>query len=248
MGYEQQSRVYDLVYEARGKNYHGEATRVWEIAKAALGTTSKLDLLDVACGTGHHLQSWAAWFNHCEGLDLSEEMLAVARKRAGQIDFMANIIWNQGDMANFDLGRQFDVVTCLFSAIGHLTVLADLENALICMARHLKPGGLLMIEPWVFPENWVYGKVEAVFVDRPKVKVARMTYTEYDGEITRLFMHHMIGRPEGVETFFEKLELRTYSREQYEAAFAAAGLEVTFDPQGLSDKGRGLFIGTKPKD
>jgi len=53
-----------------------------------------------------------------------------------------------GDMRDFDLGERFDVVTCLGSSIAWMTTDADMRRAVANMARHLHPGGVLLIEPW----------------------------------------------------------------------------------------------------
>ena len=60
----------------------------------------------------------------------------------------------QGNMLDFDLGRQFDVVTCLFSSIGYVKTVPNMKRAVANMSRHLKPGGVLVLEPWFTPEDW----------------------------------------------------------------------------------------------
>ena len=67
-------------------------------------------LLDVGCGTGKHLEHLGRNYQ-VEGLDLSGELLAVARERCPGVPL------HQADMSNFSLGRTFDAVTCLFSAL-----------------------------------------------------------------------------------------------------------------------------------
>ena len=70
-------------------------------------------LLDVACGTGAHLVHFARKYR-VEGIDVSEEQLAVARARLPGVEL------HLGDMTTFDLGRTFDAVTCMFSSIGYV--------------------------------------------------------------------------------------------------------------------------------
>jgi hypothetical protein len=45
--------------------------------------------------------------------------------------------YTRADMTDFDLGRTYDVVTCLFSAIGIVRTYERLEHAIVSMARHL---------------------------------------------------------------------------------------------------------------
>jgi len=47
-------------------------------------------------------------------------------------------------MVDFNLDRSFDLVTCLFSSIGYVKTIDNLEQASSTMDRHLKPGGMLL--------------------------------------------------------------------------------------------------------
>ena len=99
-------------------------------------------LLDVACGTGHHMELLREWFT-VEGVDLEPGLLEVARSR------LPGVPLHLGDMRTFNLGRQFDVVTCLFSSIGYMQTPEDLLHALVNMAGHLAPDGVMLVEPWL---------------------------------------------------------------------------------------------------
>ena len=195
------------------------------------------DLLDVACGTTRHLEYLKDRYK-VEGLDLSHELLAIARQR--HPDFPLH----HADMTAFDLGKTFDIVTCLFSAIGYVKTLEHLSRAVTCMARHLKAGALLVIEPWFTPDVWRPGTVHAIFIDEPALKIARVNTSFVTGRLSVFDLHYLIGTPEGTEHLVEHHELGLFTTEDMRAAMAAAGLEVTFDQQGLM--GRGLFIGRRP--
>ncbi len=229
--YTKSAQLYDAIYSA--KDYRREV----EMLRALIAQhqhSAGQSLLDVACGTGRHLEFLREHYN-VMGLDLEAGLLDLARQRCPGVEFY------QADMLDFDLGELFDVITCLFSAIGYVKTVERLGQAVGAMARHLKPGGLLAVEPWFAPEMWHPGTVHATFVDQPDLKIARMTISEQEDGFSRNVFHYMVAVPQGVSYFTEVHELGLFTSEEYQAAFEAAGLEVIYDPQGLT--GRGLYLG-----
>jgi SAM-dependent methyltransferase len=228
-------RFYDAIYS--GKDYAEEARRL----KRFIAQHQRSDgraLLDVACGTGGHIPYLRDAFDY-EGLDLDPEMLALARSR------FPDILFHQGDLVDFDLGRSFDVVTCLFSSIAYTRTAPRLRQAIATMARHVRPGGVLIVAPFITPESWIPGQPHAIFVDRPDLKLVRMNVSDVDasGTVAILDFHYLVGTPEGVEHLIEHHELGLFTDEDYRAAFAATGLAVAYDAEGLIS--RGLYIGTR---
>jgi SAM-dependent methyltransferase len=147
-------------------------------------------------------------------------------------------------MVEFSLGRTFDVVTCLFSSIAYARTAPRLRRAIATMARHVCPGGVLLIAPFFTPEAWVPGQPHALFVDIPELKLVRMNVSDVDagGKVAILDFHYLVGTPEGIERFTERHELGLFTDEEYRTAFRQAGLDVAHDAEGLI--GRGLYIGT----
>jgi SAM-dependent methyltransferase len=190
----------------------------------------------VPCGTGLHLSYLKQHFQ-VEGLDLDEQLLAIARQRNPEV------LLHHTDMVDFALGRTFDVVTCLFSSIGYVKTLDNLSRAIQCMAQHLTAGGVLMIEPWFTPETWRPGTVHARFIDESGLKIARINTSFVDGQLSSMDMHYLIGTPEGTEHYVERHELGLFTTEEMRHALMTCGLEVTYDATGLT--GRGLYIGQR---
>jgi SAM-dependent methyltransferase len=227
------ARFYDAVYSF--KDYAVEAEKMDALIQER--KSGARTLLDVACGTGKHLEHLRGRYD-AEGLDLDPELLAIARER------LPGVALHEEDMTTFDLGRRFDAVICLFSSIGYARTVEDLNRAVAAMARHLEPEGVLVVEPWITPDAWQGGYVGSVFVDEPDLKIARVDLPQRDGRVSRVDFHYLVATPAGIDRFEERHELCLFNHEEYVAAFRAAGLEVEHDPEGLM--GRGLYVGCAP--
>jgi SAM-dependent methyltransferase len=225
---------YDAIYS--WKQYEREAAQVRDIIKSRKRSDGNA-LLDVACGTGGHIAYLRDEFA-VEGLDLDPKMLEIARTRHPGIAF------HHGDMVDFDLGRPFDAVICLFSSIGYVKTAARLRQAIATMARHLCPGGVLVVEPYFSPTTWKQDRMPgANQAEQPDLKLVRMMVSSREGTVAKFDLHYLVGTPAGVEYFTEQHELGLFTVEEYRAAFAAAGLDVVHDEHGLI--GRGLYTGAR---
>jgi ubiquinone/menaquinone biosynthesis C-methylase UbiE len=230
--YDRSAEFYDAIYSF--KNYEKEATKLHQLIQQYKRSPGN-DLLEVACGTGGHVTYLKNNYT-VEGLDINQQMLRLARKKH------PDIVFHRGDMVSFKLNKQFDAITCLFSAIGHLKTKRKLSLAIRNMSRHLKPGGVLIVEPWFTPQQWHHRSVHANFVDQPELKIARMNISKTRGRLSVMDMHHLVATPERVEHFVERLELGLFTKEEYLDAFRGANLQTSYDSEGIM--GRGLYIGT----
>jgi SAM-dependent methyltransferase len=227
---------YDAIYAAMGKDYAAETARLEAVIRRHKRSQGDA-LLDVACGTGGHIEFLKKAYT-VEGLDLDADMLAIARRRH------PDVVFHQGDMVDFDLGRHYDIVVCLFSAIAYALTTDRLNAVVRTVARHLRPGGLFAAEPFIAPEKWREHHISAVFVDQQDLKIARMNTGRREGHIAVLDFHYMVGTPSGIECYTERHDLALFTHEEYFAAFRDAGLHVHYDSEGLM--GRGLYVGVKP--
>ena len=230
------AKYYDEIYAAIDKHYAAEVRKAHQLIQKYKKTKGK-NLLDVACGTGLHASLLSKYYQ-VEGLDLDAKMLVVAKKKHPKIRF------HHGDMIDFNLKKQFDVIVCLFSSIGYVRTKSRLQKAIKTMSGHLLRGGVLLIEPWFTPEQWHPGRAFMTQVNKPDLKIVRMSYSGQRGKISTLEFQYLIGTSKGIEHSAEIHELGLFTHKEYMDAFKATGLIVTHDAKGLD--GRGLYIGQKP--
>lgn len=228
------AKHYDAVYS--DKDYESETEKLTALVRERAPRSKTL--LDVACGTGRHLEYLTRNPSfECTGVDLDDEMLSIARIRAPEAAF------HNGDMRNFALGIQFDVVTCLFSSIGYTKTVEHMDRSVANMASHLVAGGLLVVEPWITPESWIVGKPHSSTAETEDFVVTRMMVAE-PVERGRVVFEYLIGDSSGINRVSETHEMGWFTHEEYMAAFQKAGLIAESIQPGLTN--RGLYIGRKP--
>jgi SAM-dependent methyltransferase len=96
--------------------------------------------LDLCCGGGSLLRHACKAGFETVGLDCSPHQLQFARRNAPAAALA------RGDVRDFDLGRQFDVVTCMFDSLNYLTSRRDFVGAITNARRHLAPGGVFIFD------------------------------------------------------------------------------------------------------
>ncbi len=227
--------LYDAIYHF--KDYARECGRLRDlIYQAAPGART---ILDVACGTGEHAKFLKRDFA-IDGIDINEDYLRVARLKnpAGN--------YTRADMTDFDRGRTYDVVTCLFSAIAIVGTYERLERAITCMARHVRLRGVLIVEPWFTPGQWRPGGSFVLAGEVGANNVYRLSNSIRQGQRSVLLHHYLLGTADHIEHYRDRIELGLFTRDEMTWAFEFAGMRVRYDAEGLM--GRGLYIGTHAND
>ncbi|NOQ38303.1 methyltransferase domain-containing protein [archaeon] len=133
-GYESVSKVYDSVTNDSAKLFVPFILN--SIKKYRSESQS---LLELGCGTGNILVELSKKYE-TYGLDLSPEMLEIAGKKDKKS------VYKHRDMTDFDFGRKFDAICCMYDSINHLTSLNHWKRMFDCCFRHLVDGGLLIFD------------------------------------------------------------------------------------------------------
>ncbi|WP_199444326.1 class I SAM-dependent methyltransferase [Umezawaea beigongshangensis] len=238
MGYgRKHAELYDVVFADRGKDWAAEAAAVTEeVRRRNPGAAS---LLDVACGTGAHLAAFAEHFAHVEGVEPAAAMREVAEER------LPGLVVHPHDMRAVSAGREFDAVTCMFFAITYMPTPDDLATAVAAMARHLAPGGVLVVEPWWFEDRFIDGYVGGHLVKQEGRVIARLTRSVREGDRVRMTIRFVVADANGVDEFTETEVVSLFTEDDYHRAFALAGLVGEYLAGWCG--GTGLFVAQRPR-
>lgn len=130
--WDKKSRSYDREMGVFDRILFGDS-REWACSQASG------DVLEVAIGTGLNLDKYPKEVR-LTGIDLSEQMLAIARDRARELGREVDL--RQGDAHALAIDdATFDTVVCTFG----LCAIPDIDAALDEMTRVLRPGGKLIL-------------------------------------------------------------------------------------------------------
>tara|TARA_B100000963_G_scaffold341878_1_gene342084 strand:+ start:117 stop:890 length:774 start_codon:yes stop_codon:yes gene_type:complete len=110
------SLLYDVIYQK--KNYRAETNLISKIIKKFL--SSNVSILDIGCGTGEHTLELLKKGYKVTGIDLSNEMLKIAKKKLLSNNLFSNNLYNLNAYEVDKLNFKFDVVLLMFNVIGYL--------------------------------------------------------------------------------------------------------------------------------
>ena len=229
------AKYYDFIYS--WKDYKKEAEKITKLILIHKKSKGK-DLLDAGCGTGNHLQYFKNKFS-CVGIDVNQGILDVAKEK------IPNVKFRNANMINFKLGKQFDVITCLFSSIGYVKTYENLRKTINNFTFHLKKGGVVIIEPWFTRSAFIAGLPHMTTYDGKELKIARLHVSRVKGNVSIMDMHYLIAeKNRHVKHFVERHEMGVFEIDKTLQFMKQAGLRAKFLNNGLM-KDRGLFIGVK---
>ncbi|MGP8071568.1 MAG: class I SAM-dependent methyltransferase [Thermoplasmata archaeon] len=227
---------YDRIYSK--KPYRAQTAVLVRLARR-FGRSGGRRWLDVACGTGRHLEYLRREFE-VTGVDLSGTMLRLARRRLPGVRLV------RADMRSFALGERFDVVSCLFSAIGYLRNEREIRQAFRAFASHLLPGGVLLIEPWIAPGQYRPGHVSLDVYQDATTKIVRAGTARRRGTTSRIVFDYLLGEEgRGFRHVREVEDLRLVPYRRLRRLLAETGLSVRW--VGPDPKSRGVLVGVRTR-
>lgn len=226
---------YDIIYAE--KPYREEADFVHRKLKKF--SPKAKSLLELGCGSGRHAEHFLrlGW-NEC-GIDLSNEMVALAKSRIGRLS-RERAYFLEGDVRTFRSKERFDAVISLFHVASYQVRNDDFRKFLETAAAHLNAGGIFFFDFWYLP---------AVLHLRPSVRVKEFKNRKYDvvrlaepevlADQNRVNVNYTIffkSRSEGrYERFHELHPMRYFSIPEMEWALRSCGFEPLEFREWMSD-------------
>lgn len=193
--------LYDLCHQ--WIDHRAVAAQI-EAALLEVGVPDGARLLEACCGTGLWLAALPERYQRL-GFDLDAPSLAVARARLPAAQLF------EARLQDWRVDEPVDVILAIFGALAYLSE-AELPAGIAALHAALRPGGLLLAEPWVSPEELQPHKPELLTIDTPHLKLSRQVLPERQGDAVLLRFHHLLtatGLPPRLIITEDRLTLRS---------------------------------------
>ncbi len=138
---------YDLLY--RDKDYAAEIDYIHSLIQDHAPNAQQI--LELGCGTGAHAEALVNRGYRVCGVDLSESMIEIAKRRAMGIPANSMPVFKIGDLREYRDDKLYDAVLALFHVMSYQTRDEDLRKAFETASLHLKQGGLFIFDYWHGP-------------------------------------------------------------------------------------------------
>ena len=218
--------AYDLLNE--GKPYQDEVDFVLKLYKShnPVGELPK-SVLDLGCGSGMHLSMFPSDTKKT-GVDISESMLDVAKKRE-----TPNATYLKTKIGDFQTESKFDLVYSLFHVMSYQTTEMDLDQSLATICNSLSDNGLAVFDFWhraAWDQDPPVTRMTVKKNSLVEVKrVSSPTVDRASGLVTidmDIFVHQANMDKNAYEYFSEHHEMRAYTLQELAYAARLKGLEI----------------------
>lgn len=171
-------------------------------------------VLELGCGTGRvYLELLQAGVD-ADGFDLSKNALRVLREKATEAG-VAPSVW-QGDMTEFEVDREYELVICPFNTFQNLLEIDQQRAVLDAVYEALAPGGRFVFDVFVPGFDYIadtYGDWRTQSVEYRGRSVEFRTRSRIVDEVNQVFLVEREGREQDGTTLFtesQRLKLLPY--------------------------------------
>lgn len=232
---------YDSFAEVYDRLWGGYATDVVEVLDRLVlaGLDTGASVLDLCCGTGQLAAALVTEGYRVQGLDVSEAMIAIARRNAPEAQFWV------ADARFLRLDDEFDAVVCTYDSVNHFLTVEDVRRVFSGVAGVLAPSGVFVFDVNTvegFEARWQgsFGIVtdDDVVVAQPRYDVAQRL-----GELDITAMRRVGAHWDRLDVSFVQ---RGYPGAVIQEALATAGFDRVEVHDaidlGMDQPGRSFFV------
>lgn len=220
------SSIYDSGTEydalAIGYNANGEADFY------ASYVLSGSRILELACGTGRLTVPLAERGFAVTGLDNSQSMLKTAEAKAAAYSVYPEFVL--GDMCDFALDAQFDLIFLPNNSLGHLHTLSDIRACFASVRRHLSPQGRFIVDMFspslrllLREPNTHYPVTKYTRSDGKTVAVSETVFYDAATQINHSLWHY---QSDGESAEVRSLDLRIFFPQELDGLLNLSGLTI----------------------
>ena len=197
----------------KDKDYVSESNQIVEMLKSN-GIAQHSRILDFGCGTGKHLERIIKEGYKCDGFDISEDMLLVARKLMPQSNFYSDISL---------IPNKYDLVYSLFDVLSYQISEIEVRSFLSNLISLTSPGGTILFDSWhleglekdppsnrvkIFDANGVSYSRDVIVEKIDGVRVSKLNISILDVESGKIILTE-----EHIMRAFSKMELKSMVEE-----------------------------------
>ncbi|AGC77552.1 methyltransferase family protein [Nonlabens dokdonensis] len=207
-GYE----VGDLIYDASIYDAMNSSLDDLEFYRKWMPKKENSHILELCCGTGRLTIPLAEDGYHITGVDFTSTMLAEGSNKAKQKDLKIKFI--NADVRSLSLQEKFDLIFIPFNSIHHLYKNEDLISTFQVVQKHLKKGGLFLLDCYNPNLNYIVEaqKDQSVLTqyqtdDGRTIRIEQNMNYESASQINRIQWHYFI---DGQFDSIQNLDMRMY--------------------------------------
>jgi SAM-dependent methyltransferase len=222
--YNKISKIYDLMY-TKETGFDHKAQVIW-VDKFRKKLNLPKDVLDLACGTGMHLQYFKQLGYLCQGIDASHDMLKLAKKRLKRVPL------RESYFEDFKLKRKVPLITSFFNAMSYNTDIKKLKATFKNVRNNLSENGIFVFD------IFCVDKPKEVFITKNfeagKLKISRTIVGVPSKKGFKSTMYYVISDGKRSEIICETSYRGAFSEKQILSALKDAGFNVLYNGEGYA--------------
>ena len=205
------------LYSSLAEIYHEMYRKIFdydlefEFYDSLLAANQCYKILEIGCGSGILARRFLDKGYDYFGLDLSFEMLGIARREVKSERFI------QGDMRNLKFDDQFDAILITGRSIAYITDNQGIIDTLKGVYKSLKKGGLFVFG--IFEASHIFGNLVDFeqIIDSEKKHIKRISHLEKNletGWTWDWFAKYIIEDANGIHVVDDQTTLRAFTRDE----------------------------------